>query len=80
MSALPLSGLFFIYSGYKVLKMVKSYSIEIMFLTFKHSQSTGSQTFYCLVIFYFAISSQIPRISNLSLYIVYYLLYCHLYC
>ena len=60
------------------LKMVKSYKIEKTFLTFKLPQS--SQTFYCLVIFYFAISSQIPRISNLTLYIVYYLLYCHLYC
>ena len=60
------------------LKMVKSYNIEKLFLTFKLPLS--SQTFYCLVIFYFAISSQIPRISNLTLYIVYYLLYCHLYC
>ena len=60
------------------LKMVKSYRIEKMFLTFKLPLS--SQTFYCLVIFYFAISSQIPRISNITLYIVYYLLYCHLYC
>ena len=60
------------------LKMVKSYNIEKMFLTFKLPQSI--QTFYSLVIFYFAVSSQIPRISNLTLYIVYYLLYCHLYC
>ena len=48
------------------LKIVKSYKIEKMFLTFKLPQS--SQTFYCLVIIYFAISSQIPRISNLTLY------------
>jgi len=59
-------------------KMVKSNSIEKMFFTFKLPQS--SQTFYCLVIFYFAISSQIPRISNLTFYFVYFLLYCHLYC
>jgi len=59
------------------LKMVKSYSIKNV-ITFKLPQS--SQTFYCLVIFYFEISSQIPRISNLTLYIVYYLLYCYLYC
>ena len=52
----------------KVLKKVNSYSIEIMCLTFKLLQS--SQTF----------SSQYQRISNLTLYIVYYLLYCHLYC
>ena len=56
------------------LKIVKSYSMKKMFFTFKLPQS--SQTFYCLVIFYFAISSQIPKISNLTLYIVYYLLYC----
>ena len=60
------------------LKMGKSYSIEKMFLTFKLPQS--SQIFYCLVIFCFAITSQIPRISNITLYFVYYLLYCHLYC
>jgi len=53
------------------LKMVNSYSTENMFLTFKLRQS--SQTFYCLVIFYFAISSQIPRISNLTLYTIYYI-------
>ena len=42
------------------LNMVKSYSIEQMFSTFKLPQS--SQTFYCLVIFYY-------------FYILYYLLY-----
>ena len=53
--------------------MVKSYSIEKMVLTFKLPPS--SQTFYCLVKFYFAISSQIPRISNLESNIVYCLLF-----
>jgi len=51
---------------------------KTFFIMFKLSQS--SQIFYCLVIFYFVISSQIPRISNLTIYVVYYLLYCHLYC
>ena len=49
----------------QLLKLVKSYSIEKMVLTFKLPQT--SQTFYRLVIFYFAISSQFQRISNLTL-------------
>jgi len=66
------------YSSLTVVKDGQKLSIEKMFLTFKLPQS--SQTFNFLVIFYFAISSQFPRISNLTLYIVYYLMYCDLYC
>ena len=56
--------------------MVNSYSIEKK-IKFKLSQS--SQIFYCLVIFYFVISSQIPRISNLTMYMLFTIYYTVIY-
>ena len=55
------------------LTLVKSYSIEKMFLTFKLPLWQSSQTFYCLVIFYLASSS--PNSKNLKSNIVYCLLF-----
>ena len=66
-----LSGLFFIYSGKRWSKVTV---LKTMFLTFKLPQS--SQTFFCLAIFYFAICSQIPKISNLTLYCILFTIYC----
>ena len=60
------------YSSFKVVKDGKKLQYWNNVLTFKLPQS--SQTFYWLVIFFFAISSQIPRIPNLTLYIVYYIM------